>query len=238
MPLYVSDYDAATNWCDLETDGLYMRTLRLLWSTPTQSIPDDKAWIIRKLRITNTQYNIFLIIKDEFLASENNRIFQKRLLEEFTKAESLHDARSKAGKRGGLAKSLKSNKNDPSKALANGKQGSSKALASTLTLTSTVISKKETPIVPLKRGKRKCSYPNNFIPNEEQARKYWKTKDRQDLDYDDEAFAFKAYCLANNKTYSDWNAAWVTRYANAVKFNKAPIKNAKVNLFSEVKADG
>jgi len=107
MPLYVADYDAATNWCDLETDGLYMRVLRLLWSTPTQSLPNDKQWLIRKLRITGNQYDLFLVIKEEFLFVENNRIIQKRLSVEFEKAENIHNTKVENGRKGGKAKALK-----------------------------------------------------------------------------------------------------------------------------------
>lgn len=137
MPLYVADYDAATNWCDLETDGLYMRVLRLLWSTPKQSIPNDEKWITRTLRITPAQYETFLVIKEEFLNVKNGRIYQKRLSIEFTKAEIMHNKRVEAGKKGGDANALKTKEKKSSKALAKPKQSSSEALASTTTVTST-----------------------------------------------------------------------------------------------------
>ena len=225
MPLYVADYDAATNWCDLETDGLYMRVLRLLWSTPSQSIPNDPKWLKRKLRITDAQYELFEIILDEYLDIDDGRIFQKRLSEEFVKAETIHNSKVEAGKKGGKAKSLKTNEKVSSTAKAQLKHSPSVALASTSTITSTDTIIDNIPPIPPKRGKCKSQWPKDFIPSKVAAEKYWSDRDRQDLNYDDEAQQFKDWCIANGKKYLDWEAAWRTRYTNAVKYNKKPFDN-------------
>ncbi|MDB4726420.1 hypothetical protein OAF54_03195 [bacterium] len=76
-----------------------------------------------------------------------------------------------------------------------------------------------TPISPSK-GKRKTSWSDSFIPSKENATKYWKDKGRSDLSYDEQMDKFKTFCLANGKTYVDWESGWRTWYCNAIKYNK------------------
>ena len=141
MPLYVADYESATSFLTIEEDGLYSRTLRLMWASPNCSIPNDEKWIIKRLRISETQYNdVFLFIKEEYFKVRKGRIYQKRLQEEYGKANGIVKARSEAGKRGGVVKPLKNNKKDASKASNLINQNASKTEASTVTVTSTVIS--------------------------------------------------------------------------------------------------
>lgn len=48
---------------------------------------------------------------------------------------------------------------------------------------------------------------------------YWAERDRGDLDPDDQFFKFKSHHVAHGKAL-DWDAAWKTWYANAIKFEK------------------
>jgi len=149
MPLYVSDYDAATTYLSLEEDGLYGRILRMMWATPNCSLPDDKDWLIKRLRITEQQYaDVFLFIKKEYFKVSRGRIYQKRLQSEYVKANGIVKARSDAGKKGGRPKSLKIKEKDKSKGSVLSKQTESKPKASTVTSTVTVIEDK--PPTPLK----------------------------------------------------------------------------------------
>lgn len=222
MPLYVSDYDAATNWCDLETDGLYMRVLRLLWSTPTQSIPDDDKWIIRKLRINTDQYKTFLIIKEEFLSVDDGRITQKRLSDEFEKAEELHNMRVSNGSMGGKAKALKTNEKSYSQAIAKLKPSSSQALASTSTVTNTNNSKKT-------KAKKATSLKQDWVLPED----YRQFVKDDKLSQDDNAISrvaenFKDHWLSNGKTFKDWKAVW--RKWCRSEYTKWPDKEPEDNI--------
>ena len=69
LPLFVDDYEAATAHLTLEEDGAYMRLLRLCWRTPGCSIPDDHAWIRRRMRATEEQYETVIkpLIKEFFV---------------------------------------------------------------------------------------------------------------------------------------------------------------------------
>lgn len=52
IPLYVDDYEAATAHLTPEEDGVYNRLLRLSWRTQGCSLPNDPAWIARKIRLS------------------------------------------------------------------------------------------------------------------------------------------------------------------------------------------
>ena len=70
--------------------------------------------------------------------------------------------------------------------------------------------------------KRKSSYPNDFIPNKNNAETYWKQKSRSDLNYEDQVIKFTSHCKANGKQFVCWQSAWTTWYGNAVSFSTAP----------------
>jgi len=138
MPLYVPDYEGATNFLSIAEDGMYMRSLRLMWSVPGCSLPDDKEWIKKRLRITEEEYqDIFLFIKEEFFFVKSGRIMQKRLQHEYCKAGGIIKARSVAGKLGVKAKALKRKEKDASKGNDLFKQNVSKRQASISTSTPT-----------------------------------------------------------------------------------------------------
>jgi len=157
---FVADYNAATDWASLEIDGMYCRTLRLMWLTDGCSIPNDEKWIKRKLRITDTEYNdIFLVVKDDFLKTKKGRIYQKRLLDEYNDAKKTKKSLSDAGKKGVRAKALKNKDKDVNPAKATLKPPSPKKQATLkhVIVTDTVI---EEPPTPLEGGIMHEDEPN------------------------------------------------------------------------------
>lgn len=130
LPLFVDDYEAATAHLTIEEDGAYMRLLRLCWRSPRCTIPDDPEWIMRRMRVDQATYErVVAPIINEFFKRARGRIYQKRLLQVFAFGVEKKQRRSEAGKKGGIAKALKTKKTLPSKATvlpqANGKQNSS-----------------------------------------------------------------------------------------------------------------
>lgn len=108
MPLFVDDYEAAAAHLTLEEDGAYNRLLRLAWRMPDCALPDDPAWIARRLRIDAQTYRRLVApLIDEFFSREGGRIFQKRQVREFRYVTELVAKRRAAGKRGGEAKALR-----------------------------------------------------------------------------------------------------------------------------------
>lgn len=102
MPLFVADFEADTAHLSFEEDGIYNRLLRLCWRTSGCSVPDDPAWIARRLRCGMDQYHeaVDPILK-EFFRRENGRVFQKRLRVEWRHADDLSKRRAKSGRLGG-----------------------------------------------------------------------------------------------------------------------------------------
>ena len=102
MPLFVADFEADTAHLSFEEDGIYNRLLRLCWRTTGCSIPDDPAWIARRMRCGMDLYHeaVEPILK-EFFCRENGRVFQKRSRLEWRYAAELSEKRAKAGRKGG-----------------------------------------------------------------------------------------------------------------------------------------
>lgn len=107
LPLYIDDYEAATAHLTLVEDGAYNRLLRLLWRSPNCSIPDDDAWVFRRLRaVSDEEKAAILTVIDEFLQRKAGLITSPRLLREFKKADETSRKRSEAGKKGGRPKAI------------------------------------------------------------------------------------------------------------------------------------
>lgn len=108
MPLYVDDYEAATAHLTAEEDGIYSRLLRLCWRTPGCSLPNDDAWIARKIRLSAADFaKVAKPVIEEFFIVQRGRLVQKRLKAEYENISRKKSARVNAGKKGGVAKALK-----------------------------------------------------------------------------------------------------------------------------------
>lgn len=80
--LYPSDFEAKTSHLTLEEDGAYNRLLRLCWMTPGCSLPDDDAWIMRRMRVDAETYErVVRVVLDEFFTRENGRVSNAMLTE-------------------------------------------------------------------------------------------------------------------------------------------------------------
>ena len=111
FPMYPSDFEAKTSHLTLAEDGAYNRLLRMCWMTPGCSIPDDEAWIMRRLRAhSEDERQAVRTVISEFFESEDGRLFQPRLRREALLADEKHARRANAGRKGGIAKAaLKTN---------------------------------------------------------------------------------------------------------------------------------
>jgi uncharacterized protein YdaU (DUF1376 family) len=117
IPLYVDDFEAATAHLTPEEDGIYNRLIRLAWRTPGCSLPNDPAWLARKIRVTEADFErVAKPILAEFFKVQRGRLVQKRLKAEYENISRKKSARVAAGKRGGDAKALKTKENAPSNA--------------------------------------------------------------------------------------------------------------------------
>ncbi len=107
FPMYPSDFEADTSHLTLEEDGAYNRLLRLMWMTPGCSLPDDPAWIARRLRVTAEVYErVIAPLLAEFFKRANGRVYSPRLRKEWEKVDETSRRRSEAGKKGGRPKGI------------------------------------------------------------------------------------------------------------------------------------
>jgi uncharacterized protein YdaU (DUF1376 family) len=122
--MYPTDYEAKTAHLSLLEDGAYNRLLRLCWSMPNCELPDDDAWIMRRLRVrTDEERDAVLTVLTEYFTRANRTVSNKRMKEEFEHATSRHDAARLNGMKGGRKpKSLETKENDQSNGLADGKR--------------------------------------------------------------------------------------------------------------------
>lgn len=116
FPFYPADYEADTSHLTLEEDGAYNRLLRLCWMTPGCSIPDEKAWIMRRLRVDEDTFDrVVSVVVSEFFKRRRGRLYQPRLSDIFQETNASRNRRSKAGQKGGRpSKSLKEKENTES----------------------------------------------------------------------------------------------------------------------------
>lgn len=121
--LYPTDFEAKTSHLSLEEDGAYNRLLRLCWMMPGTSLPDDDAWIMRRMRVDQETFNrVVKVVLSEFFERRDGRVSNARMNREFDKSSTGHERRVLAGRAGGKAKALKTNNTESSNAKAMPKQ--------------------------------------------------------------------------------------------------------------------
>lgn len=109
FPMYPTDFEADTSHLTLEEDGAYNRLLRLCWMTQECSLPDDDAWIMRRMRVdVETFDRVVKYVLAEFFTRSKGRVINARMQREFVASSDAHKKRVLAGKKGGAAKSQKS----------------------------------------------------------------------------------------------------------------------------------
>jgi len=106
--MYPTDFEAKTSHLTLAEDGAYNRLLRICWMTPGCSIPDNDAWIMRRLRVDQETFDaVVKVVIAEFFDSEKGRLSNAKLARIFSETNEAHQKRVQAGSKGGKAKSLK-----------------------------------------------------------------------------------------------------------------------------------
>lgn len=80
LPVDTDRLIADCGYMSNEEFGLYFRLLMLIWRTPGCRVPNDSAWLCKKLSIPHEHYESQLKpIVDEFCISTGNWLSQKRL---------------------------------------------------------------------------------------------------------------------------------------------------------------
>ena len=227
MPLYVDAFEADTAHLTLEEDGAYNRLLRLCWRSPECSVPDEREWIQRRLRVDAETYDrVVAPLLAEFFTRDQGRIWQKRQRQEYGYVTTVVERRREAGRKGGKAKALKRSDIDPSTARrlleANDKQTDGKPLAPTPTPTPTPTLEKEAPSGASKKRAARLS-PDWRLPKD-----WGDWASEQGLDevgIRREADRFRDYWIAKagkDGAKLDWMAVWRNWIRKAIEDRPAP----------------
>lgn len=84
LPLWTDAWVADTKHLSRAERGLYMDLLILMWRSATCKVPNDDAWLAKRLNLTEKEVTGELRpIISEFCISDGNRIWQKRLFKEY-----------------------------------------------------------------------------------------------------------------------------------------------------------
>lgn len=124
FPLFPDDFEADTPHLTMIEDGAYNRLMRLCWRTPGCSVPDDDAWLFRKLRArSEEEKEAVMAVVDEFFQRVDGRVFSPRLLAEFKKADKTSRKRSDAGRKGGRPQTAEKTRQEVKPGFPNDKAG-------------------------------------------------------------------------------------------------------------------
>jgi len=206
FPMYPSDFEAKTSHLSIAEDGAYNRLLRICWMTPGCTLPNDEAWIMRRVRAHSDQdKEAVLTVLAEFFTVKNGRLSNARLSREWVSANEAHIKRVSAGSRGGKAKALNRNDNGSSNVKAKPKQPEPEPEPEPV--------KRDTSVSPKKRA---CAIPENWVPSDKNVDQAL-SKGLSEQEISHEADRFRDYHLAKGTTFKDWDAGWRTWCGNAVK---------------------
>lgn len=216
IPLYIDDYEAATAHLTAEEDGVYNRLLRLCWRTPGCSIPNDPAWIARKIRLSAEDFDrVAKPVIEEFFKVQRGRLVQKRLKDEYDDISRKKTARKKAGSSGGRQKALNAKENLSSTA--------SDLPAHTRAFPEPEPEPEELPPTPQGAKRRKPETPiPDGCPSTEliNAMQAEAREAGANLDLRHEARQFRDWWQAKDGRNRDWDACWRTWARRAIA--KAP----------------
>lgn len=206
FPLFVTDFEADTSHLTMTEDGAYNRLLRLCWMTPGCSIPNDEAWIFRRMRARDdAEKEAIRTVLSEFFRVENGRLFSPRLRREALLSEERHSRRVEAGRLGGRkSKSLETQETKPSNAKAKPKQPEPEPYKE----------KETTDVVSQKRA---SSLPQNWVPSDQNIRDAI-NRNFTEEEIRHEADRFRDYHLAKGTTFKNWDAGWRTWLGNAKRY--------------------
>lgn len=83
LPFFVDAWSNDTAHLTRVERDIYLHLLLLCWNTPGCRVPNDVAWVARRLRCTQEEIPILKNVITEFMTSDGNWLTQKRLMREF-----------------------------------------------------------------------------------------------------------------------------------------------------------
>lgn len=83
LPLFTDSWIADTAHLTRIERGLYFDLIVLMWRTPECRVPNDMAWLMRRLQCAENERETLSMIIEEFTVGDGNFRWQKRLKKEF-----------------------------------------------------------------------------------------------------------------------------------------------------------
>lgn len=198
MPLWVSDFLGDTLDLDAAEIGAYMLLLMAQWNRDGKSLPDDQEKLRRVARCGRNWGKVWGNVERYFDRDENG-VYSKRLRLEAQNVAAKREVNARNGARGGVAKALKSN----DAYLANANQSLQRNPS--IPEPEPDIVKRDTIVSPKKS--RKSQIPPDAVLSEKQL-SIAVDKGHDEPEAEAQFIRFRDYCLANGKSYIDWDAAW------------------------------
>lgn len=215
--MYPTDFEADTAHLNLEEDGAYNRLLRLMWMTPGCSVPDDPAWISRRMRVDMVTFlRLIEPIINEFCQRKNGRVLSARLQREWKKADETSRKRSEAGKLGGRPKAFENKDNQEKAGISRAKAGPKHPEPYPEPEPE---EKREAIASPKKAPRRspEVELPEDWVPSDRNIRDA-QARNFTASEIEHEADKFRNHNLARGNRYRDWDRAWLTWLGNARDF--------------------
>lgn len=221
IPLWTDALLADTGHLDDVEFGLYMRLLIVMWRSPDCRVPNDPAWIAKRLRLAPLEYRSKVLpIVEEFCVTDGNYISQKRLLKEFHFVRKMSkDQSARALKKWSKIRDQKESVSD--KPMEQQVFDLSPSDAPTPTPTPTELSKDNSPYSP----------PKDDGGGDWFEERFWKTYPKQRAGSKDAAR--KAMTKALTKTTKEEIENAVTQYAQSDEVARGYAKGAAAWLNDE-----
>jgi len=216
--MHIGDWATATAHLTPIEEAAYHRLLHYYYHTES-ALPDDAVMLARKLRMSEHQDVISLILS-EFFVLDNGVWRQKRCDEEIT----AYQRKVQSAKRAAESRYKKPQLKQNTAEVLSETQCASDANQEPITNNQEPSKEKQTKRKP---KPRQTSLPKDFIWNETRqasAINYWNKHGRGDLSAKAEQIFenFLNHCIAKASVYADWDAAWRTWYSKAPQFERRP----------------
>jgi uncharacterized protein YdaU (DUF1376 family) len=98
-PMYPRDFSHDTHHLPVAQIGAYIRLMNESWGCPGGTLPHDFKWIMSRVHATIDEWDATYVpvLEKFFTVDENGRIVNKRLKEEWNKADAKYRAQVSAG---------------------------------------------------------------------------------------------------------------------------------------------
>lgn len=105
MRFYIGDHIRDTHHLSWEEHGVLLLLLITAWKEPGCRIPDDEAWIVRRLRSNEQDFaRVVKPVLDEFFTAEDGYLFHKAQRAEYHNALEEYEKKSERGRKAANAR--------------------------------------------------------------------------------------------------------------------------------------